>query len=520
MPLTVAQLLTLPVLRRGRPQVLAGENLQTREVRWVHTSEIFEISPLLKGGEVLLTTGLGLVGVGEQAHRDYVDGLAGRQIAALVLELGRTFPTAPPELVSSARRAGLPLVVLRAVVPFIEVTEAVHPLLLTGEIEMLRLTERITSSLTDTMLSGSGLPGILRTIAGLAGCPARLIGDDGHVVSASGPTDDAATSGPADSVSAAVELFGSRWGTLVIGGSLTPLRSVLAARGAQALSLELARTGRSAPVRQQAAGRLLRDIAERRYSGADELITRAAAVGLTARPGQRVLAIYLAVEGGSGRQQIVTAVAESVASVLSSAIVGDLDGEIAVAGSVEDDADLRALLGRFADELDDRLAAFGGGRAAAVTASPATGPSAGQVAGLAQALPAAQEASRLARRLDTGIRTLLATDLGVHRLLARLTTDPDLAAFIDEQLGPLLDHDGSTGSGLVRTLEVFLGSGLSKTVAAQALGIRRQTLYGRLAKIDGLLGGLDLTARERRTAIDLALVGRRLRGAAVISRRR
>jgi purine catabolism regulator len=139
---------------------------------------------------------------------------------------------------------------------------------------------------------------------------------------------------------------------------------------------------------------------------------------------------------------------------------------------------------------------------------------------LIQALPAAQEASRLARRLDTGIRTLLASDLGVHRLLARLTTDPDLAQFIDEQLGPLVDHDGAHGTQLVSTLETYLGSGLSKTVAAERLGIRRQSLYGRLSKIELLLGGLDLTSRERRTAIDLALVGRRLRGAAVIGRRR
>ncbi|WP_029137809.1 PucR family transcriptional regulator [Nakamurella lactea] len=518
MPLTVAALLTLPVLRRGRPEVLAGDDLDTREVRWVHTSEIFEISPLLKGGEVLLTTGLGLVGTGERAQRDYIDGLAGRQIAALVLELGRTFPTAPPALVAAARRAGLPLVALRAVVPFIEVTEAVHPLLLTGEIEMLRLTERITSSLTHTMLSGSGLPGILRTVSGLAGCAALLIGDDDHVVATSGP--QARRPATDESVRAAVELFGSRWGTLVIQGSLTPLRSVLAARGAQALSLELARTERTAPVRQQAAGRLLRDIAERRYSGSEELATRAAAVGLVPRAGQRVVALYLAVEGGSGRLSVFTAVAQAASTVLTGAITADLDGEIAVAGASEAGVDLRGLLVRFADAVDARLCGVGGGHATAVAAAPGAGPATGEVTTLIQALPAAQEASRLARRLDTGIRTLLASDLGVHRLLARLTTDPDLAQFIDEQLGPLVDHDGAHGTQLVSTLETYLGSGLSKTVAAERLGIRRQSLYGRLSKIELLLGGLDLTSRERRTAIDLALVGRRLRGAAVIGRRR
>lgn len=512
MALTVADLLALPILRRGRPEVLAGEHLERREVRWVHTSEIYEITPLLKGGELLLTTGLGLVGTSAHEQARYIDGLAGRQIAALVLELGRTFPTPPVALVEAAREVGLPLVVLHAVVPFIEVTEAVHPLLLTGEIEMLRITERITSSLTETLLSGTGLPGLLRTIADYAGCPARLEADDGHLVAES---ESAQVNHEGASVPATVELFGDRWGRLLILGPLTPLRSVLAARGAQAISLELARSGRGAPVRQQAAARLLRDILDRRYTGVDEISVRAAAVGLTARGGERVVGIHLTVDGPIGRSSAVRAVTGAAESVLARVVVAGQDEEYAIAG-VTADSDLRELLVRFADRADAALSLGGGAsRVAAVTAAPGTD----DVAGLTRSLPAAREAGRLAHRLDTGIRTLLSTDLGVHRLLARLTTDPDLAEFVTEQLGPLLEHDSTHGSDLVRTLETYLGSGLSKTAAAQRLGIRRQSLYGRLQRINGLLGGLDLVSRERRTAIDLALVGWRLRGAAVISRR-
>src|SRR5215213_1646123 len=57
MGLNLQELLDLPVLRRARPEVVVGSHLEARPVRWVHTSEIYEISPLLKGGEVLLTTG-------------------------------------------------------------------------------------------------------------------------------------------------------------------------------------------------------------------------------------------------------------------------------------------------------------------------------------------------------------------------------------------------------------------------------------------------------------------------------
>ena len=103
MALTVADLLALPVIQAARAEVLSGADLHLRQVRWVHTSEIYEIAPLLRGGEVLLTTGLGLVGHTPDAMADYVRALARRGVAALVLELGRTFPHAPGSVVSSAR---------------------------------------------------------------------------------------------------------------------------------------------------------------------------------------------------------------------------------------------------------------------------------------------------------------------------------------------------------------------------------------------------------------------------------
>ena len=49
---TLQDLLDLPLMQSARPEVLFGEDFEQRPVRWIHTSEIFEISPLLKGGEV------------------------------------------------------------------------------------------------------------------------------------------------------------------------------------------------------------------------------------------------------------------------------------------------------------------------------------------------------------------------------------------------------------------------------------------------------------------------------------
>src|SRR5581483_8296951 len=100
-------------------------------VRWVHSSEIYEIGPLLSGGELLLTTGLGLAGADAGARRHYVRELAERGIAGVAVEIGRSLPDVPYEILDESRRLDLPLVVLRRVVPFIRISEAANTAIVT-----------------------------------------------------------------------------------------------------------------------------------------------------------------------------------------------------------------------------------------------------------------------------------------------------------------------------------------------------------------------------------------------------
>jgi purine catabolism regulator len=135
----------------------------------------------------------------------------------------------------------------------------------------------------------------------------------------------------------------------------------------------------------------------------------------------------------------------------------------------------------------------------------------GEATALGRSLTEAREAVGIARRLGARNRVLLSRDVGVHRLLVRLDRDVELGWFLREQLGPLLDYDAVHGTDLVRTLDAYLAHGLSKTGAAAALGIRRQTLYNRLARIEAVVGVLPLADHERRTALSLALLAWRLR---------
>ena len=72
--LTVADVLELPVVRRGLPEVAAGEAQLARELRWAHVIEMPDPDDLLKGGELVLTTGMG-AGDRPAAQRAWIGSL-------------------------------------------------------------------------------------------------------------------------------------------------------------------------------------------------------------------------------------------------------------------------------------------------------------------------------------------------------------------------------------------------------------------------------------------------------------
>jgi purine catabolism regulator len=72
---TVSEVLALPALRQGRPHVVAGSAGLDRPVRWAHVAEVADIAHLLRGGELVLTTGVALPDDGPSLAR-YVADLA------------------------------------------------------------------------------------------------------------------------------------------------------------------------------------------------------------------------------------------------------------------------------------------------------------------------------------------------------------------------------------------------------------------------------------------------------------
>ena len=123
---------------------LAGERFAARALRWVHISELDDPTPWLKGGELILTTGLRL-GSTPATQRAYIRRLVAADVAGLGFGIGFGHDKAPRSLVTEAEKLGFPLFEIPYDVPFIAITEAVFTRLLAEQFDTLQRARRMVA---------------------------------------------------------------------------------------------------------------------------------------------------------------------------------------------------------------------------------------------------------------------------------------------------------------------------------------------------------------------------------------
>jgi DNA-binding PucR family transcriptional regulator len=91
--------------------------------------------------------------------------------------------------------------------------------------------------------------------------------------------------------------------------------------------------------------------------------------------------------------------------------------------------------------------------------------------------------------------------MDTERLLRVLARDPELEPF-GALIGPLMEHDRTRRSDLVRTLKTYFATGANASEAADRLFLHRNSMIYRLERIQKLTG-LDL--KDHRVALALQL---------------
>ncbi|POX62529.1 transcriptional regulator [Streptomyces sp. Ru62] len=530
--ITVQRALELPGLRSGLPEVLAGADRLGRTVRWVHAGEVPNIASLLKGGELLLTTGYGL-GTRPAEQRAFVRTLAERGIAALVVELGPRFTRLPAALVDTARTAGLPLVQLHREVPFVTVTEEIHTEIVNGHYALLQRAEEVHRRCTEALLGGGGVPQVLDILAGFGDNPVFLETADGRLLYAAGAGPEGADplqvweglrgphkQAPPPAGSVVVDVPGGGPGTagavrarlvlLPVRSPLAPVHRIAAERAAGILAVVLMQARQEEELAARGRGDFLTDLAEGRIA-AEDAPAQARVLGF--KPGDSpllpvVMRIGDSLSPGGGWAVLARAVSEELAAVGVPVLLGvrPVEGRVLVLLGLRSESERAAVADRVAAALRagvERAAMRRPGSPSPVVVVGVAGGWAAASAGLRHAAETATAAQGLtdrpwydARRLD------------IDLLLWRLRDHPDLAAFVDRAIGPLRDHDHRSRPPLLPTLETYLAHAGRKAETARELHLNRQTLYNRLARIGELLG-TDLDDPQTVLALSLALRARR-----------
>jgi len=135
-------------------ELITGRSASQTHVRWVHSTELADPTPWLKGGEMLLTTGLQLET--PKVQREYLQRLVEHDIAALGFGTGFRHRKIPAALVKAAEERGFPLFEVPYELPFIAITERAFARLLDERYELLQRT--MVGDLLAEALSGHLYP--------------------------------------------------------------------------------------------------------------------------------------------------------------------------------------------------------------------------------------------------------------------------------------------------------------------------------------------------------------------------
>jgi purine catabolism regulator len=543
MLLSLNEVLAMEVCRRGCPVIVAGADRLDTPVRWVHAMELTDVARLLRGGELVLSTGIALPD-DERLLAAYITELAEVGVAGLAVELGRRYAgSLPAALVTAAKQAGLPLIAFEREVAFIEITEAVHARIIDAQLDELRVSERLHEMFTELSVAGASPEEIVRQAAALAARPV-ILADLSHRVLAFSPSgaDPGRLLSGFTARSRAVRpsgrtLYdeasgwlitpvgaqGEDWGRVILVCSRPPtgLDTVLLERAATTLALGRLLTRHRESLERQAHRTLISGIISQAHADPAEAAVRSRALGVPV-DGRQLIAMVLRYRDGTS-SAVPSGAASEAASRASSgplgmpaharvldladaaaaacraervpSLVGTLDDDRAGAMlsfglRVEPDAVLTRLATRIRERAPDALVI-------------GVGAMAGSIRDVRRSFLEASQVADVAATRSDGHDPLFyrLPDLHLRGLLHLLRDDPRLQTFVERELGALLAAD----PGLLDALAAYLEAGGNKAAAAKASHLARPTFYERLRRIERICG-TDLSSAESRTSLHVALL--------------
>jgi purine catabolism regulator len=509
MPLTVGDLLkasSLPLVP------LTGRKGLTNAIRWAHVSELDDPTPFLKGGELLLSVGMGIGGTAAK-QRAYVRRLMDAGLSGLGIGAGFAFKHSPKALVLEAQKASFPVFEVPYEVPFIAITEVVFTRLVAEQYDVLSRSLEAEHTLTRSVLEGSGLDGIVQSLAAATGGWALLLDLHGRVVAAHPRSASASAerlwaelqaSRPENERFSLSVMDGGRHVAIhpVVSqgrtdaylalGKRTPLTQfdrVVSGHAVGLIALELSKVRAVSDAERRLKG----DVLERILSGDMGEAEARRALGRVGFDLFRPLAAVALSSPVTTPDELADVAVQSLGDLPEPLVVSVRPTHVLVIGQPPSNG--------YLTEYRSRVAASVRGPVRAGAGNPATFDRLAQTS---------REARYALQVCETERRDHAEfADLGTYQLLLSLQDPEALRTFAASVLGPIDGYDRQHGGHLIPSLRAFLERNARWEAAANDLYVHRHTLRYRMRKIEELTNR-DLGNARDRMELFLALRARDL----------
>ncbi|RFU64935.1 PucR family transcriptional regulator [Peribacillus glennii] len=511
------------ILRRkyfNTSEMLAGEEGKKRLVKWVHVVESTQITHLLNGNELILTTGLGWKD-DETLLLPFIKQLIDTHASGMCIEIGAHVSEIPQEVIKLANNHNFPIILFRQEVPFVEITHDLHSIIINKQYLLISKIESYSQELNKMLLEVNHYDQILKFMQNYLDMQVLILFNNQEYKAIPNIREDTLkqlvervnqTKNQTDPCACkqSIQILGEPYAELVIYSQQRELNEfdlIILDRTATALAQHFLRdlyveekktAEESTWIRSWLDGENSDEAIRNQLSFSHpRLKLHGAAVCIcklppVTRKNSAVDRTYFKLLFRTMFEQVGFQIFPTEMQHHLIFILGDKRSP-------------ESWKERMADAFDRINNSERTGRKRMSGVAFGVGKYVFNLGDIYKSYKSAKEALVLQDSLTDENKSYFYQDLHMHRILSLIKEHSNLEETVKEYLEPVILYDQQFNGELMVTLKTYLRCNGSKQETSKKLFIVRQTLYHRLEKLEKLLGN-DFMKSERRLAIEFMLL--------------
>ncbi|MEJ9231630.1 PucR family transcriptional regulator ligand-binding domain-containing protein [Peribacillus butanolivorans] len=509
--ITIEEILT----RRhfNQTDIIAGSSGIKRQVKWVHCMEVTQISHLLNGNELILTTGLGWKDC-DSTFFSYLNQLIQCNAAGLCIEIGTRTMAIPQCAIDLADEQQFPIILFHQEVPFVEITQDIHSLIINKQYQMISNLENYSQQLNKNLLEIDHYESILKFLHNYLNVQVILIFNENDIASIPKikkkityqmlvEVNEEKRTLNKTVLRQPIQVLGENYAELLICSSdreLTDFDSLILDRTATALAQHLLRELYIEEKKMSEESKWLTNWIEGEYS--DEAIRERLSyidpkmqldggIVCICKQHPRYNKSSAKLDGTYFKIMFRTVFEQYGFQIFSMEIHQHL---VFILGDNRSSEDWK---GRVTSALDRIMKMDVSGRNRMSLLTIGFGKHVQKLSEIYKSYETARETLLLQDTLPEENRSFFYQDLHMYRMISLINKHGNLEETVHEYLGPVIEYDKQNNGELMPTLKTYLACNGSKQETSKQLFIVRQTLYHRLEKLEKLLGANFMRSDQR-----------------------